>query len=150
MLPELVWLEEVEDINPDPDPVPDVDADNEDVDADEELDNVDGEEGAAEGGTDVVVEVVEEVVGFEGKVVVVVVEVDGFEEIEFDEVVLVEEDEGFEEDEVDDPVLIKLDELDLFAVHDLVPVRRTNPSLHTHPRWSEVTREFSGHLRQFF
>jgi hypothetical protein len=27
-------------------------------------------------------------------------------------------------------------------VHDLVPDRRTNPSLHTHPRWSEVTREF--------
>lgn len=76
---------------------------------------------------------------------------EGFVEAELVEVVVVvawDEAEGLEdleavvEEVVDDPVLIKLDELDCFAVHDLVPDRRTNPSLHTHPRWSGVTREF--------
>lgn len=121
----LVW-EEV-DINPDP--KPEVEAD--DDDDEEVLDNVDGwEEG----------------VGFEG---ILLVEVVDDKEFEFEFV-----EEGFDdwevaEEEVDDPALIELDELDCLAVHDLVPLRRTNPSLQTHPRWSEVTREFYGHLRQF-
>lgn len=143
----LVW-EEV-DINPDPKPEVEADADD-DV---EVLDSVDGwEEGTEEGGADVVLEIVDAVevvegVRFEG---ILLVEVVDDKEFEFEFV----EEEGIDdwevaEEEVDDPVLIELDELDCLAVHDLVPLRRTNPSLQTHPRWSEVTREFYGHLRQF-
>ena len=106
----------------------------------EVLDNVDGkEEGNADGGVDVVLEVVE---------AVEIEEDEGFVETELVEAVVVvawdeaEDWEAVVEEVVDGPVLIKLDKLDCFAVHDLVPDRRTNPSLHTHPRWSDVTREF--------
>lgn len=92
----------------------------------EVLDDEDVEE---EAGLDAIVEIVEVV-----EVIDVVVGEEGFEERE-----AVEVKDGFEEavvvEEADDfTVLVELDGLDCLAVHDLVPVSRTYPSLHIHPR----------------